>query len=372
MSTAAFKAALAAIDEAIPESASESQRLIATKCKALMVGYDARWGDQEWTAIAVEQVVVLPIVNPETERTSRTWRQAGKFDGIVTGYGHTALLEHKTASEEIADPAAPYWRRLTIDSQLSQYVLQAWQSGVRLDSTLYDVIRKPSIRPKLIAKAERKQVVATGLYCGQEVPAESLQRLADGAEQEDLVLYGLRLASEAVADPLRYFQRRRVPRLDSELVEYAGELWEIGKEIQRAQLHGLHFRNPASCMQYGTPCEYLGICSGVEEPEGEKWERHDCLHEELDESVGDGHDVLTHSRIKCFQTCRRKHYFRYVEGLRRRDDDEREALYFGRVLHLALEAWWKAQSTAATPQAEGEQHAERGTGCAVTEAAQHA
>lgn len=373
MLTPALAAAFDAIAAAIPAESSEPQLLIAAKCRGLMVGYDARWSDQEWKPLQLEQIVVLPIVNPTTGRVSRTWRHAGKHDGIVIGYGKTSLLEHKTTSDEIADPSASYWRRLAIDGQVSHYVLQTWQSGVRLDSTLYDVIRKPQIRPKQIAAKERQQIILTGRYCGQSVPAESLSRLGEGAGDEDLALYELRLAAEVIADPTRYYQRRTVPRIDGELLEYAEELWTIGKEIQRAALHGLHFRNPDSCVTYGSPCEYLGICSGVETVEhNDRWERTPQIHQELaGADLGDPAGVLTHSRIKCFQACRRKHYLRYIEGLRRRDDEEREALYFGKVLHLALEAWWGQQSTAALPQ-EGEQHDESGNGRAVTETARHA
>lgn len=369
----ALRAAFQAIDAAIPADAADAQLLIATKCKALMVGYEARWSGQEWRPLALEQVVVLPIVNPETGRISRTWRHAGKSDGIVTGYGKTALIEHKSTSEEIADPSAVYWRRLAIDGQVSQYVLQAWQSGVRLDATLYDVIRKPAIRPKRVAAAERMQVSLTRRYYGEEVSDGAVEALLRD-EAEDFELYGLRLANDVLADPNRYYQRRTVPRLDSDIAEYAGELWEIGQEIRRAERDGLHFRNPASCVAYGSPCEYLGICSGVETFElNDRWERREAVHEELGNGIdGDHRGVLTHSRIKCFQACRRKHFYRYTEGIRRRDDDEREALYFGRVLHLALEAWWREQSTAASEPQEGEQHVEHGNGCAANEAAQRA
>lgn len=52
-----------------------------------------------------------------------------------------------------------------------------------------------------------------------------------------------------------------------------------------------------------------------------------------------GLNILTHSRIECFQTCRRKHYYQYILGIRR---ERTEApLRFGSAAHLGLD--WRAQ-----------------------------
>jgi CRISPR/Cas system-associated exonuclease Cas4 (RecB family) len=63
---------------------------------------------------------------------------------------------------------------------------------------------------------------------------------------------------------------------------------------------------------------------------------------ELPGIEGDGRNVLTNSRIRCFQTCRRKHFYEYELGVERQDEEEREALYFGNLWHAALEAWFLA------------------------------
>jgi len=55
-----------------------------------------------------------------------------------------------------------------------------------------------------------------------------------------------------------------------------------------------------------------------------------------------GTDVLTNSRIRCFQTCRQKHYFQYELGIEKVDEEEREALFFGTVMHSALEQFFLA------------------------------
>ena len=94
---------------------------------------------------------------------------------------------------------------------------------------------------------------------------------------------------------------------------------------------------------YGSPCKYLGICSGHDEPDSNNWQKRDLVHIELPELEGDGRDVLTNSRIRTFQTCRRKHFYQYDIGSERINEEEREALYFGSCFHAALAAWLLAQ-----------------------------
>lgn len=341
--SARLAAAIAALDAHVaanPWREPDAVAVIDAKVRGLLVGYDARWSDAEWSLDGEpEQVVSLPIVNPETGRTSRTFTQSGKFDGVVAGYGKRLLLEHKTTGDDVADPNSTYWRRLAIDSQVSKYLLQAWQAGTKLDGALYDVIRKPAIRPKRLSKADLAEISAKGTYCGFEVEHAEYEAVLRGQGDETSHLYALRVAREAMTEPERYFQRRIIPRLDADVAEYATELWAIADEIRLARLTGRHFRNSAACLEWGRACEYLPICSGYSDPDDGQWQRSASVHEELP-GVIDGRDVLTNSRIKCFQTCRRKHFHRYEEGLRRIQEDEAEALYLGTALHVALAAWW--------------------------------
>lgn len=49
-----------------------------------------------------------------------------------------------------------------------------------------------------------------------------------------------------------------------------------------------------------------------------------------------GADLLTHSRVRCFQTCQRKHYFRYELGIRRIGDSR--PLRMGKAVHIGLDS----------------------------------
>lgn len=304
----------------------------------LLVGYDARWRGMTWRTVEVEEEFQVPITNPETGRNSRTFTFAGKVDGVVEADGRQYLLEHKTASEEIADPNSPFWRRLAIDAQVSGYALAYWQLGRKFAGTLYDVIRKPTIRQRELTKAEVKEAVELGIYNGFEVTPDDRSRLAGGDKRESPKMFASRLACDAIANPDKYFQRRNVPRLDAELAEYAQELWDTADEIRQSRNHGRHYRNPNACMAYNSPCEYLPLCSGHESEDSGAYRKRESRHSELP-SISDGLNVLSNSRMSCYRQCRRKHHLRYEVGLER-DAEDREPLIYGRLVHIGLEAWW--------------------------------
>jgi len=316
--------------------------LIAAKVRGLMIGYDARWASSPCKMIGVEEVFHLPVVNPKTGKSSRTFTQSGKFDGVLEIGGRNYLLEHKTTSEDIADPDAPYWGILDIDSQVSSYALANWQMGRKLDGTIYDVIRKPGIRPKDISKAQQKLIVSHREYCGFEVPVEIALAVSQGQERECCKLYEIRLAAETLENPEKYYQRRIIPRLDDDLAEYAAEMWDVGQSLLHARQNNAHYRNSGACMNYNTPCTFLGVCRGYDSIDSDKWKRKELRHSELPVEFDDGGlNVLTNSRIKCFQTCRRKHLYQYEMGVERIDAEEREALALGTLMHHGLEAWFK-------------------------------
>lgn len=339
--TTALDGALAAI--AAFDAPDDDSKLIQARAKGLMIGYDHRWKDAGWQTLSTEEVFHLPIINPETGAKSRTFTQSGKFDGIVARDGRTYLLEHKTASEDIADQASQYWRRLAIDSQVSAYVLANWQQGRKLDGTLYDVIRKPGIRPKEIPKAELQHILTSRSYCGYEVPEEIQTRLIGTVKPRECAeLYAMRLAAECIEEQDKYYQRKVIPRLDQDISEFAQELWDVGQSLIDARNKTAHYRNSGACIEYNSPCRFLGICSGQDTPDSDRWRKASGnVHAELPDIYENGGlNVLTNSRVRTFQSCRKKHYLHYELGIRRVDDEEKESLILGSLVHSALEAWF--------------------------------
>lgn len=337
----ALQAAYDAID-AMTARADESQLIVAAKCRALCVGYDARWHAAGYVPLGIERTLQSDLVNPDTKKISRTFTVAGKLDVIATMNARRFLFDHKTCSQDIS-PEAPYWRQLAVEGQVNHYYLLAWLNGEKFDGAIWDVVRKPSISPKKITKAERASVVSTQSYCGTPMSAGTLA-VMQTEERETLEMYEARLVHDCTIErPEWYFARRAVPRMDHEIMEYAQELWAHGQDVlatrNATSNERLPPRNSGACMLYGSPCKFLGICSGHDSPTSDKWQPKQSVHNELD-LPGDGRGVLTNSRIRCFQTCRRKHYYEYELGIERYDEEEKESLFFGSVFHAGLNAWW--------------------------------
>lgn len=340
-----LQSALDAVNAEVSPAADERSLLVAAKVRGLIRGYHARWKQHDYRPVAVERLIQSALMNPDTGKMSRTFSLAGKEDllAVHRGTNRRTLFDHKSTSDDISDPNAPYWRQLAIEGQASHYMLIEWLNGEKIDDCVWDVMRKPSISPKKLAQKERAAIASLGTYCGYKA-SDRDREWVKTSDRETLSLYEMRLAHDCIAErPERYFARRPVPRLDAELLEYAREVWGHGQDIIHTRRESRHVRNPGACMLYGSPCKFLGICSGHDDPDSGKWQRKESVHHELPELVGDGRDVLTNSRIRCFQTCRRKHYLQYELGIERIDEEEREALFFGSLWGLAVSSWWAAQ-----------------------------
>lgn len=321
---------------------NEKLQLLNAKLRGLILGYDTRWRKQflGWQILDVERTITSDLWNPATEAKSRTFSVAGKIDLLASIDGERVLIDHKTCSEDIADPMSSYWKQLVVEGQLSHYMLLLWLNGEKVDRAQWDVMRKPSISPRQITKTEMAALVATRQWHSYQIEDEEIEQ-AQATGRETLRLYEARLAWDCSSHrPEWYFAKRTIPRLEAEIAEYAGELWDLGQELVQIRRTQRHVRNSGACMRYGSPCEYLSLCSGVDTPESDRWRRLPNVHEELPELAGDGRDVLTNSRIRSFQTCRRLHYYEYEAGITS-SEEERESLVFGTLWHSALAAYFE-------------------------------
>lgn len=330
------------------EGKDVGQQIVAAKCLGLLNGYHDRWQDAPYQIDSVESVMQSDLYNPETLRKSRSFTVAGKLDVRATeiATGAKVLFDHKTASDDISDFDAPYWKILAIEGQVSHYMMLEWLNENKVDKAIWDVMRKPGISPKSIDKKTSSAIVDGQPYFDLQVPQEDYDRfMVDGRETP--LMYAARLTHDCTNErPQWYFQRRSVPRLDSEIHEYGIELWGHGQDILAARQSGRWPRNSGACYVYNSPCSYLGLCSGTDHLESGRWATREWVHPELP-ILGDGRgtDVLTNSRVRCFQTCRRKHQLRYEIGVEKIDEEERESLFFGTMMHSALEQYFLALQT---------------------------
>lgn len=302
---------------------------------ALMIGYQERWRESTYRAVCIEEEFLLPILNPHSDRLSmsRTFDYAGKVDLIVddpTQPGKRWLMDHKSSSEDISNPASDFWLRLRNATQPSHYQLALKQLGIEIDGCIWDVIRKPTIRPRKLTKAERQEISDHRTYFGISV------NLVQAPENETPILYGARVLADIREQPGKYYQRQIVPRTSEDLYEYASELFGLSTRIRDAARTNQFFKTgePHSCTLYNRSCEYLPLCAR----EGSELDylRQDP-HEEL-EGVNGSLKILTNSSISMFRQCERKYRYRYVDGLK--SPTKSEALTFGSALHVALNNYW--------------------------------
>jgi hypothetical protein len=215
---------------------------------AMVYGHMERWNGEQLEVVATELQFDMPLRNPETGAPTQTWRMAGVIDRIVTlPDGRLALMEHKTTSRDFS-PGADYWVRLHMDMQLSIYVIAARELGYDIATILYDVTRRPQLRPLKATPEEKRKYKATG---------ELYANLRDRDETPEE--FAARVGGDIESRPDDYFARIEIARLDQDLEECAAELWAQQRALREAQLANRWYRDPGACFS-PYPCAYLPIC----------------------------------------------------------------------------------------------------------------
>jgi hypothetical protein len=242
--------------------------------EALMAGYNARWGSDElYEVVAVERTFFAPLLNPETRAPSRTWLLAGKLDVLVRNRetDDRLLVEHKTSTDNIANPVDNYWTKLGMDSQVSHYYLGAESIGFALDGCLYDVLLRPRLEPLKATPVEKRKFTKDGrLYANQ--------RERDETPEE----YQARVCADIETDFNKYFQRKEIARTERDMVEYLGDVWDESRMMREAELAERAPRNPEACHRFGQ-CFAWDICAYGVKPEDhpEAFHKLDDVHPEL-------------------------------------------------------------------------------------------
>lgn len=254
------------------------------------------WQHDPIDVVASEVAFRLPIHDPAiglplpTEEVVRV----GKIDHVVEWQGMIGNVERKSTTRDIT-PGSDYWSRSTKDTQVSMYALafrdmlqagqlpKAVQEAVervgRFGNTLYDVWRRPSIKPKALTQKDTAAFLETGEYMSEklavEVTGENGEYVrveGDEAEvefgksgkpaiKETVSMFGARLWQELTENPERYFQRREIARTDRELRKFRTDLYNIYQMMRMQSEAGTWFENEAQC-QATFRCPFIPICYG--------------------------------------------------------------------------------------------------------------
>src|SRR5687768_7362217 len=216
----------------------------------LVCAYDWRWNGTFLEDVATELSFELPLVNPETGRQARGWKIAGKIDGIVRLDTRKAVKETKLLGDDISEES-DLWRRLRIDHQISLYLIAARRLGYHCETVLYDVARKPTIKPESVPILDGAGAKIVLDRHGDRVKTDRGLWRQTGDKERGYVLqarpmtaeeWGDKLSTDISQRPDFYFVRREVPRLDQDLDRYEAELWDIYQAMRDARKHGRWWR----------------------------------------------------------------------------------------------------------------------------------
>lgn len=262
------------------------------------------------------------------------------------------LLETKTAGEDIS-PGSTFWKRTTLDPQLSLYIPAIRKLGHDPRGAVYDVLRKPDQRPSNIPILDESGIKIVEDAAGQRVRTKDGKKWRETADTERGYVvktrpetpeeYGQRCLDAIAEDPNKFYQRGIIVRLESDEREAAQDMWNTATLMRDARRLNMYPRNPDSCISWGSECDYLSVCCGMLDLNDPLFFRfEEDVHEELAEegvatTLTDDESLLTQSALRAYRSCPRKFRNRYI--LRMRPLKKRETQSTGHSVHAGLDVY---------------------------------
>ena len=244
--------ALSIFADVFPNDQTESDALETNKVvvRAMLEGYFARFGvgfDAE--EYLPETQFEIDIINPKTGAKSRSFKLAGKADGLVKRQGQWWLVEYKTAGQI----GKAYIDKLYLDAQITTYIyaLQRYL-GIRIAGVIYRILRKPSIK---------------------QTKKETINQYLD------------RLTADYKERPEFYFFEEKLYRSQDDLAEFEVELWDLTQDLLKCCRDGLWYKNTSRCGDWSA-CSYMPLC--LQTPDAESLFVTREINEELEEGVSNG------------------------------------------------------------------------------------
>ena len=326
---------------------------VTAKAEALYTGWEKAIQHvlAKWRVVDVEKEFAFPLLNPDTAGVSKTFMEAGKIDGVLQHRenGQFAILEHKTTSDSLESDST-YWGRLSMDSQISKYVLAERHLGRDVSQVIYDVVHKPQQRPSHIPLRDGDGVKIVVDQNGERVRTKDGKKWRESADAalgyelktrpETPLEFRDRILSIMQASPAEFFVQKEVPRLDTDLLEYMQDAWALSKQILQYRTAKLWPRNPAACTAFNT-CEFFSLCQGRASIDGINYRHAKVRHPEL-KTQPEGIAFLTNSRLSALRKCSRYHFLKYEEPTEAIGGDD-EALQIGTLFHIGAETYLRSK-----------------------------
>jgi len=278
----------------VPIEAAKKAKERAVIQYALMA-YEFVYEDaQDYEVVFKEVPFRIPLIDPRTRRAVPGVFIDGMLDKLIRqSDGTLAVMEHKSTSSDLS-PKSDYWNHLKLDTQISLYVyaIQRLQDDGILTAhkimpddppitdVLYDVWRKPQIKPKKLSAADAAAFIKSGEYHGAEfeVSVEDDRLLIDGngvsfernkptkKEPDGAIvftetpeMFGARLFDAITDDPEHYFCRKTLSRTPEEIEKFEWELFSIYQTISSMTEYESWYHNEHACEDYGK-CDFCSVC----------------------------------------------------------------------------------------------------------------
>lgn len=221
------------VEKKFYEDNNEDEYMLA-QILALVVGYSQIYKDEDKSILKKEYFFSAPLLNPKTGKPSKKFILNGKIDGAY----EKKIKETKTTSEDISLESF-FWDKLYLDSQVSTYVWGGWKNGINIEKCVYDVVRKPTIKPKQV---------------GQKVDPENPKRKENPQEYMDRILESIK------EKPEFYYARRDVTRTIQDIEEFLSDTFHVAQNIHDCKKKNFYPRYTNSCRTNFGYCEYLKVC----------------------------------------------------------------------------------------------------------------
>ena len=246
------------IDEAYPMRVSdEKQKKDWHLAKAMMDGYINQYQQEDFRIIDTELEFSVPIINPITNRQSRSFELMGKVDGLVMLNNEYYIMEHKTAALITGD----YIEKLPMDFQINLYAMALSRfKNIPIAGVIYNVIQKSRIRQKLGESEEQFEIRRQELIQKSKTGKTSAKRQMP--ESDESFQYRL----QSIYQDDKMFHREILYLSQTDIQRTQNQLWEITQEILTTQRRGVWSQNTDNCFKYHSPCMYFTLCRAHDNP----------------------------------------------------------------------------------------------------------